>query len=620
MAEMSQQPKTGAGGLEPLPVQRLPLELLRSDAARVEGSKSPLPSLRSARLTARQRLSRDLEDLRPKLESAKARAEELAQVASAKRSELATLAKRRTEAAEQLGSLSRRQLSEIRQLCRSPPDSVKRTLAAVWLFLNASRFQGKSPASFFDDRKDWSKCQRMLADDAFIGRILNYDTAILTSVPHVMSHVAGTYLGISADRRPSDSSDSSCTRPDATSQEPETSDGAAFGGRMASRATLRRTLTKELQIREMMASKGVPLPPLDLPTVARASEPCGRLLLWMTRVLEEVGLRAQLEAELQACESELDLVERQRASFEMEVACAERAMAPPLPKVEAPKEERRSPRKPLREVVLNPLPISAMAPLPLPAKPTPKAEAKVPIELDVTGQLASVHSQLAKLKMTFPKGVHEISACGTELECLDRMCDMLREHRDGRLKLSIEGHSQANESDGLDLQRARGAMQELKDNGISAGLLRVVGRGCESNDGAGTRMVVAKPLHELVPLYGPIAPEAAAARAPVGLYFEAQLSKPGKEAALILEAMAEWLKSDKTFSEVVIEGHCDRLEPQAPQLSLSRANAVRDVLTQLGVASSKLRVQGFGSEHPLSLANRACNRRAEVHLRGKRAG
>ncbi|CAE7861053.1 omp16, partial [Symbiodinium microadriaticum] len=271
-------------------------------------------------------------------------------VASAKRAELATLAKRRTEAAEQLGSLSRRQLSEIRQLCRSPPDSVKRTLAAVWLFLNASRFQGKSPASFFDDRKDWSKCQRMLADDAFIGRILNYDTTILTSVPHVMSHVAGTYLGISADRRPSDSSDSSSgTRPEATSQEPEASDGAAFGGRMASRATLRRTLTKELQIKERMASKGVPLPPLDLPTVARASEPCGRLLLWMTRVLEEVGLRAELESALRSCESELDLVERQRASFEMEVANAERALAPPLPK--APKEERRSPRKPLREVV-----------------------------------------------------------------------------------------------------------------------------------------------------------------------------------------------------------------------------------------------------------------------------
>ncbi|CAE7598308.1 Ift122 [Symbiodinium natans] len=246
-------------------------------------TKSPLPSLRSGRLTARQRLSRDLEDLRPKLESAKARAQELSKVAAAKRAELADLALRRTEAAEQLGSLSRRQLSEIRQLCRSPPDNVKRTLAAVWLFLNASRFQGKSPTSFFDDRKDWVRCQKMLADDSFIGRILNYDTAVLTSVPHVMSHVAGTYLGISEDRRPSGSDDSSSTRPE--NPPPE----SAVGGRMASRATLRRTLTKELQLRELLASKGAPLPPLDLPTVARASEPCGRLLLWMTRVLEEVG-------------------------------------------------------------------------------------------------------------------------------------------------------------------------------------------------------------------------------------------------------------------------------------------------------------------------------------------
>ncbi|CAE7598283.1 pal [Symbiodinium natans] len=128
------------------------------------------------------------------------------------------------------------------------------------------------------------------------------------------------------------------------------------------------------------------------------------------------------------------------------------------------------------------------------------------------------------------------------------------------------------------------------------------------------------PLHELVPLYGPIAAEAAAARAPVGLYFEARLAKLGAEAASIIEVMAEWLKADKTFPEVVIEGHSDRLEPQAPQLSLSRASAVRDALTHLGVPSSKLRVQGLGSDHPLSLANRACNRRAEVHLRGKRAG
>ena len=36
-----------------------------------------------------------------------------------------------------------------------------------------------------------------------------------------------------------------------------------------------------LRIRAAMASKGLPLPPLDLATVARASEPCGRLLLWM---------------------------------------------------------------------------------------------------------------------------------------------------------------------------------------------------------------------------------------------------------------------------------------------------------------------------------------------------
>jgi len=275
----------------------------------------------------------------------------------------------------------------------------------------------------------------------------------------------------------------------------------------------------------------------------------------------------------------------------------------------------RTPRKPILAALLKPL---------APAKQPEAPPKEVRVELDVTGELASVQSQLTKLRTSFGKGSSEVNkaGCGEGGDgpaSLPRLAELLKEHRDGRLKLLLEGHRQRPERDGTDLERAKAVMEWLVEVAdVSPGLLRVVGRGTEFNDGAGGRLVLAQPLRELVPLYGPIAPEAAAARAPVGIYFEHRCAQLGSEAAAILKEMAAWLVADKNGFQVVVEGHADRLEPQATELAQNRAKAVLDLLVRHGADAKKLKAEGMGSSYPLSLKNRASNRRVEIHLKSRR--
>eukprot|EP00931_Biecheleriopsis_adriatica_P050721 TRINITY_DN29394_c0_g3_i1.p1 TRINITY_DN29394_c0_g3~~TRINITY_DN29394_c0_g3_i1.p1 ORF type:complete len:673 (-),score=173.03 TRINITY_DN29394_c0_g3_i1:38-2056(-) len=647
-----------------------PEELLNGGLSPGGGSTSSRPPRQT-----RHQLWRDLEqDLRPGLLKAKSRVLELTEASARKKEAIAALSACRQQAAESLGSLSRRQLSEIRQLCRSPPENVKRTLAAAWLLLHAEKYRGKSAAAVqFDDIKDWGRCQKMLADDSFIARILEFDTVVLMAAPQLLAHVSASYLGLSVPSKPSQvlksalsadfsSGASEGTRPSTAVQQEEQLEATGcrerhedrqeerrgskgtprIGLQMASRALARRSTSN---LRESLRNKG-PLPPLELQAVARASEPCGRLLLWMQSLLQEVQQRGHLEVDLAQCEAELQLAEQTLETAEAEAAKAEAAWAAlatprpavkPLPEVPAapswnstPASVCRSPRKPLGAILAPLAKVADAGSLAqLQEKPAPKLlpkpeVLKAPIELDVTGELASVQAQLSKLKTCFGKNLSEVLISGEgdggemATASLPRVAELLREHRDGRLKLLIEGHRQCNERDGLDLERAQAVKSWLVDMlGVSSGLLRVIAVGTQFNDGAGARLVLARPLRELVPLYGPIAPEAAAARAPVGMYFEGQSVQLGAEAAAILKEMALWLKKDKSSPEVVIEGHCDRLEPQAQQLSLQRATAARDFLVSLGVAPKKLVASGLGWQYPLSLQNRASNRRVEVHLRGR---
>lgn len=592
------------------------------------------------RAQQRSQLVRELEELRPGLNRIKAEVSELSEAAVEKRQAVEALAAQRQAAAEQLGSMNRRQLSEIRQLCRSPPENVKRTLAAAWLLLNAGKFRGKPASSVqFEDGKDWSKCQKMLGDDSFISRILEFDTAGLIGLPQVMSHVAVTYLGQTVKapgQGPGQQQLLDCSRPTTASEQapgepPVQVDQPVTPVKfqMASRASFRRTSTVAA-----LKAKSLPPVPLELAAVTRASEPCGRLLLWMQRLLFEVVERARLESELALLEAKLHAAEQKLAQEEMATAKAEAALGAlatprqvvaPLPERPAtPRwssipvaavQQPHSPRKPLMSALLAPL---AKAPSKPPDMPEEKPP--VPIELDVTGQLSSLQVQLIKLRTSFGKGQAELTRSGAGegsdgVTNLPRLVELLREYRDGRLKLLLEGHRAHGERDGTDLERAQAVMQWLVDEGVSPGLLRSTGAGTQFNDGAGGRHVVPVALRELVPLYGPITPEAAAARAPVGLYFEARSAQPGVEAVAILQAMASWLKAEKALGEVLIEGHCDRFEAQATQLSQQRAKAALDLLVREGVCPKLLQATGLGSRHPLSLQNRASNRRVEVHLR-----
>eukprot|EP00913_Durusdinium_trenchii_P022252 g20906.t1 len=105
------------------------------------------------------------------------------------------LGEARAKAAEEVGGLSKRQLSEIRRLLRSPPEPVKRTLAACWLLLHCQRFKDKPSAVRFDEKTDWPRCQRMLVDEGFIASVLSFDSKQLDEVPSVPACVAQS-LGI----------------------------------------------------------------------------------------------------------------------------------------------------------------------------------------------------------------------------------------------------------------------------------------------------------------------------------------------------------------------------------------------------------------------------------------
>lgn len=87
------------------------------------------------------------------------------------------------------------------------------------------------------------------------------------------------------------------------------------------------------------------------------------------------------------------------------------------------------------------------------------------------------------------------------------------------------------------------------------------------------------------------------------------------DARAVLRANAEWLKSNAAV-RVEIEGHCDERGTSEYNLALGakRAQAAREYLATLGVASERLSTTSYGEEIPLCKeANESCwkqNRRA----------
>lgn len=247
-----------------------------------------------------------------------------------------------------LAEITRSQLSEARQLARSPPEHVRRTLTAVWLVLNSDRFRGKTSIQLNEERT-WHQCQKMLADTGFVSRLQSFDAASLDEVPHLTVHIARIYLGCQdSDISPcEEKSASSCedsqhfasqgltrcaTAPCLTSQHRQqgglhhsdsvgslrnTSLRQKHNGLrsdpwadMRAGAFLENTRTMRLSASRPStcsrpSSKFVVLAPLDLEDVQHASGPCGAIFRWLRALVLARVKPANLQLQLAAARKEL---------------------------------------------------------------------------------------------------------------------------------------------------------------------------------------------------------------------------------------------------------------------------------------------------------------------------
>jgi len=100
------------------------------------------------------------------------------------------------------------------------------------------------------------------------------------------------------------------------------------------------------------------------------------------------------------------------------------------------------------------------------------------------------------------------------------------------------------------------------------------------------------------------------------VYFEFDKSDLTDQTRAVLRANADWMKAHGKYN-VVIEGHCDERGTIEYNLALGqrRAQTVRDYMTSLGVAVSRLRTVSYGEERPADYGHTeaawAKNRRAE---------
>ncbi|HLN81207.1 MAG TPA: peptidoglycan-associated lipoprotein Pal [Thermoanaerobaculia bacterium] len=105
-------------------------------------------------------------------------------------------------------------------------------------------------------------------------------------------------------------------------------------------------------------------------------------------------------------------------------------------------------------------------------------------------------------------------------------------------------------------------------------------------------------------------------------YFDYDQSDLREDARGSLSGNAEWLKRYPSI-QVLIEGHCDERGTSAYNLALGdrRANAARDYLDSLGIASSRIRTVSYGKERPACTeGSESCwqqNRRAHFVITSK---
>lgn len=568
------------------------------------------------------RIDEQLKDLLPQLSVAQKEVAELVPKWQSLQSELAGLSAARIAASEQLGQITKRQLSEIKQMTRSPPDSIRRTLVAAWVLLHSERFKGRTSVPF-DEAKDWQRCQKMLADDGFIARILNFDASVFDSVPHVPRHVASHFFGISVTgkgvRVPNAPASSS------TTETPPDSNAPQQGGSPESDVTppqleLQRRHTEPAR---RNASRLDPkVAPLELDAVTRASAPCGALFQWMLELVRESVERYRIKEELLAVEPPLQDAEGRSNQLEMDVAGAEEALARArnsieelercLAQLRREQQDAEAAVRNIKKLETLQTGILKSSPAPRAPRPRPKEE-KVPQEVvvETSGSMAHIEHELAQLRVRFGKGAARVLAGDADQALvLPKIADIVRSHKGG-LKVLLEGHRDDDEGQGVDVERALSVMEWLLDGALCpAAGLRVKGHGSSRGEG---RCVVPVPIDELVVTSGPLSAELAAlpgAPKP-GIFFDASASAITAETKSILEKISVWLRGEDD-TPVRIEGHTDPGE--LADLARKRADAVCQALVSLGVAASQLRTQSCAGRHPTSRLHEAMNRRVEIHL------
>lgn len=106
------------------------------------------------------------------------------------------------------------------------------------------------------------------------------------------------------------------------------------------------------------------------------------------------------------------------------------------------------------------------------------------------------------------------------------------------------------------------------------------------------------------------------------LLFDTGKSEIKADGAIYIERIATLLKT-KTQAQAMIEGHTDDVGGAQfnQQLSVRRANAVRDALIKQGVSATRMQAQGFGFTRPVAdnktPEGRQANRRTEILVLGE---
>lgn len=105
------------------------------------------------------------------------------------------------------------------------------------------------------------------------------------------------------------------------------------------------------------------------------------------------------------------------------------------------------------------------------------------------------------------------------------------------------------------------------------------------------------------------------------IYFDFDKYNLKADARATLEAQAAWLKAHPSLT-ITVEGHCDERGTREYNLGLGerRANSVKDYLTALGIAPSRVKTLSYGEERPVALGSTnaawALNRRGVTVITG----